>query len=425
MQILENKRLGEKIATFTHASGMKFFVCEKPFSSCYCLLTVNYGANDFTYYDEKGNKQEMPLGVAHFLEHKMFENADGSDSTEHFCALGMDCNAYTSHTETSYLFSGAGDMENALRELLTFVLSPYYTKETVDKEQGIIGEEIARSLDSPTQLAYYKMMQNLYKTNPVREEILGSKESIAKITPELLYQAHNTFYNPANMILSISGKITPERVEEIANEILPQEKRECSFAQVKEEETAGVLNDYEEFEGPVAKPLFYIGIKDLNVPSERETKEKRQIVVDLLMQCLFSFSSPIISKLYEENKITMRYSCGYSASRNTSTLRLSMESDNPKEVAKLLSEYVESVKQNGIDEALFERYKKSSIADSIRIYDSTEAIVDEMNDTALDGSSPYSTAELVPNIKKEDLEKVLPELFVKENICMVVVNPRK
>jgi predicted Zn-dependent peptidase len=208
----ESELLGERYTRILHKSGVEIYVFPKEMSSTYALFATNYGS-----VDTVAGNTPLPDGIAHFLEHKLFTNEDGSDSFEKFSDLGADANAYTSHTSTVYLFSCTDHFEEAFDELVTFVTHPFFTDESVEKEQGIIGEEIRMCLDNPYDRCYYQMLSGLYRDHAVRRDICGSVQSIRQITPALLYRAHKTFYAPANMVLVVVGNVTPAQVLAIAD----------------------------------------------------------------------------------------------------------------------------------------------------------------------------------------------------------------
>jgi len=213
--------LREKYTYIEHASGLPIYVFPKAMTNTYALFATKYGSLDTTFAVGDGKPVTVPDGIAHFLEHKLFEAPDGTDTFTRFSALGADSNAYTDYNKTAYLFGCTENAEEALAELLTFVTQPHFTDESVARERGIIAEEIREDEDSPWERAYLNLLSALYHKNPVRKNIVGTVKTIQKITPKLLYKCYNAFYRLDNMALVVCGNITPEAVVAVADRILP------------------------------------------------------------------------------------------------------------------------------------------------------------------------------------------------------------
>ena len=221
IKLTENRSINEKFYTLHHASGLDIYVIPKKHSTAFAVFGTRYGSADRTFkLAGEDDYLTVPDGVAHFLEHKMFENEDGTDAFALYAPFGGNANAFTSFTSTVYLFSCTEHFDENLRVLLSFVTSPHFTEETVRKEQGIIGEEIKMYIDNPSWRVYFNLLRALYVHHPVRVDIAGTVESIAQITPEILYRCYNTFYNLHNMALCICGDVTPEQVKAVADEVL-------------------------------------------------------------------------------------------------------------------------------------------------------------------------------------------------------------
>lgn len=221
IKLTENRSINEKFYTLHHESGLDIYVIPKKHSTAFAVFGTRYGSADRTFKLAGENDWlTVPDGVAHFLEHKMFENEDGTDAFSLYAPFGGNANAFTSFTTTVYLFSCTEHFDENLRVLLSFVTSPHFTEETVRKEQGIIGEEIKMYIDNPSWRVYFNLLRALYVHHPVRVDIAGTVESIAQITPEILYRCYNTFYNLHNMALCICGDVTPEQVKAVADAVL-------------------------------------------------------------------------------------------------------------------------------------------------------------------------------------------------------------
>lgn len=261
IKLTENRSINEKFYTLHHASGLDIYVIPKKHSTAFAVFGTRYGSADRTFkLAGEDDYLTVPDGVAHFLEHKMFENEDGTDAFALYAPFGGNANAFTSFTSTVYLFSCTEHFDENLRVLLSFVTSPHFTEETVRKEQGIIGEEIKMYIDNPSWRVYFNLLRALYVHHPVRVDIAGTVESIAQITPEILYRCYNTFYNLHNMALCICGDVTPEQVKAVADEVLKPAPEQEILRQYPDEPDEVCRPRIEE-SLEVSRPLFNIGIK--------------------------------------------------------------------------------------------------------------------------------------------------------------------
>ena len=262
-ECFESTALNEKYYKIAHSSGLTVFVYPKALSTAYVMFSTHYGSLERTFRTDDGSFVTVPDGVAHFLEHKLFEEEDGSDAFAKFAPLGASANAFTSHEMTSYLFSTTDHLEEALTVLLDFVTHPFFTDENVKKEQGIIAQEIGMCEDDPNNRLYYALMRSLFRDHNIKIDIAGTVESIAEITPTTLYQCYRTFYSLSNMVLTVCGDISPEAVMDVVSRTLPEEKDtkviECTYP----EETKEVASSRCDLSMSVATPLFALGIKDL------------------------------------------------------------------------------------------------------------------------------------------------------------------
>ena len=253
--------LREKYDLIEHESGLSIYVFPKKLTSTYALFATKYGSIDNAFV-ENGTEITVPDGIAHFLEHKLFENEDGSDSFSRFSALGADANAYTSYQRTAYLFSCTENFEESLEELLRFVTTPHFTEASVKKEQGIIAEEIRMYEDSPWDRCQRLLLCALYHHHPVKKNICGSIKSIGEITPELLYRCHRAFYHPSNMALIVCGDVNAKQVTSIVDRVLPKKEKPHTLERILPKEPPTVAKKRMDCRMQVSKPLFYIGVKD-------------------------------------------------------------------------------------------------------------------------------------------------------------------
>jgi len=421
----ENVQIGEKCYYLKHKSGLNIYFIPKNLATSFAVFSTRYGSVDsrFRYTGDK-EFTVVPDGIAHYLEHKMFENENGVDSFELFAKYGARANAFTSFDKTSYLFSTTENFYESLEVLLDFVTHPYFTPETVAKEQGIIGQEIAMIADNAENTLIFGLLGAMYKTHNVRIEIGGSVESIAKITSELLYECYEKFYNLNNMSLCISGNQDFDRIIEICDRILkPSEdfnvESECL------EENAEVFNKEFSKEMDVPMPLFAVGIKDLNISQNAKERMHRRAAMQILTEMLFGSSSEFYNYCYEKGYITDNFDLWSEHNRSFSMITLSAVGSNPDKVFEEYRKYIAKNLENGISKEDFERCKKMSYADFIRTFDSTSGIAYSIMDFALDGADMLDYADTVSSLTYDEVNGLFKELFKEEYTSYAKVLPKK
>ena len=415
----ESALLDERYYSCVHPSALPIYVFPKKMSTTYAMLAVKYGAVD-NLANEQGAAL-LPDGVAHFLEHKLFANEDGSDAFEHFSAFGADANAYTAHSRTVYLFSCAEKFDESLAELIDFVTHPYFTRENVEKEKGIIAEEIRMCRDDPYDRCYRNMLMGLYQRHPVRVDICGSERSIGEITEQTLYRAYRDFYELSNMALVICGDVTPERVMEITNKHLPASAAPHSVERVTISEPAGIVKPFLQAVGQVAKPIFCIGIKDTEVPSDPALCMKRDATMEILCEMLFSDTGELYNTLLDKGLISPEFSTGYTLTRDFGFLRISGEADAPELVLREIKDFLQKALQNGLSEQEFEHCRRIVFAEYIKGFDSTEEIADNLVAFLFDGVDIFDYPAVIQSVTKEDAEQLAKEFFVPERFTLSVV----
>ena len=415
--------LGEKYYKIPHGSGLDIYVCPKNVSTTFASVAVNYGAADrqFRLAGEKGYTA-IPDGTAHFLEHKMFEMEDGADAFDYFAETGADANAFTSSLTTCYLFSCTEEFEESLAILLDMVAHPHFTDESVEREKEIIAQEIKMSEDQPSDALYYGLMQLLYQKNNQRIRVAGTVESIADITADTLRRAHSVFYNLRNMTLFVCGNVTPETVIAVADQILT-EAPEIPFDVLREEEPAALANKRFVQQMQVSKPLFCIGVKDIDISENPRERMKKQCVMDILNDVLFSRSSPFRNDLYENGWISSSMSYGFTHCLEFSHNVISGESHDPEAVYEKYAAYIAQMQKDGIDPAAFERCKRVLYANCVSSFDDASEICHNMMDTILDGEDPLEEPQVIASITLEDANRVLRALFCEDRTAMAVIMP--
>ncbi len=418
----ESTLLGEKYYQARHESGLPVLIFPKKMSTTYAMMAVRYGAVD--NLPDLTGKTPFPDGIAHFLEHKLFTNEDGSDSFERFSAFGADANAYTAHSRTVYLFSCTERFDDCLAELLQFTTHPWFTPASVQKEQGIIGEEIRMCRDDPYDQCYRNMLEGLYRRHPIRVDICGSERSIARITDQTLYDCYHTYYTPENMALIVCGDVAPERVMQIANKELAgwQGKPAPVYEGVAEAPTAA--SPRTETRGQVAKPIFAIAIKDVAVPADPIARTRRDAAMDILCEMLFSDTGELYNKLVDEGVISPEFSSGYVQTRDVGFLRLSGESNDPEAVLAEVQKFLEKTGEQGLSRTEFEHCKRIEFAEYIKGFDSTEEIADNLVAFLFDDADLFSYADVISSISFEEVELLFQNFFYPERFTLSVVRPQ-
>jgi predicted Zn-dependent peptidase len=413
-----SEALGETYYETVHPSGLRITVCPKDLSTYYATVGVRYGSADMPA------EGRCPLGVAHFLEHKLFEYPDGDTADRRFSLLGADSNAYTSYDRTVYLASCTQNFQDVLAELLHMTSSLSVTEESVARERSIIAEEIRMNADSPWERCYAEMLRALYHRHRVKEEICGSEASIEEITPELLEEYFNAYYTPENMVLAVSGRVTPEDVLAVVNMCMPTEpERRPIPVPVSFDEPREVAEGRIEIEMQVAKPLFCIGIKDPDVPTESHALLRHDLGMTVLCEMLFSRSGDFYSELFESGRITPGMSYGSSAGQGFGWYALTGEADDPDGIFESFCAYVDSLHRNGLSREDFEISRRILYADFVTGFDSTEEIAGTLCGYALDGLDPFEFLAVTQEMTFEDVEALFESSFRSEHFAMSVVVP--
>ena len=421
-EIKEDAHLGEKIYSAVHKSGIHILVCHKPlFTENYVMFGTKYGSSVDRYIaDGESEITVIPAGTAHFLEHKMFENEDGVDVFTLFGEYGASANAFTSFDKTVYEFSCTDNFEKNLETLIKFVQAPYFTKETVDKEQGIIGQEIKMYDDSPSWRVLMNLMSAVYEHNAVKNDIAGTVESIAEITPEILYKTYSNFYNPANMVLCVCGPAEPKTVYDVCDRTLKSVKP-ANVRVVTEEEPKTVKQKEIRIAMPISIPYFCIGIKDFGHTLSPKDKADREIAMTLLLSILFGKSSPLYKRLYEGGYINESFDSEYSIADNYSMVIISGESKNPDETYRVIKEEIEKMKKNGIADSVFKINKKALLGGAVDVFDKTDDTVYAMLSTCFSGIDFFDSFKPYYTVTKKDVLEML-DVFCDEYISLSVVD---
>ena len=421
---VKSELLNEKYYKVRHKSGLDIYVFPKDLATTYALIATRFGSTDNTFRIEgESGFTTVPDGVAHFLEHKMFENEDGEDTFVKFSRTGAEANAYTSFRNTAYLFSCVDEVYKSLEILLKSVFSPYFTEENVKKEQGIIAQEIKMGEDNPSNRVLYGMLEGLYEKNSVRIDIAGTVDSIMEITPEILYRCHKAFYNPANMALCVCGNAEMDKVLAVIDKVL-KDATPIKVETLKVEEKPSAFRPRVETKMQVAKPIVCIGIKDTDIPSDPEELSKRDIAVQMIANICFGKSSEFFSTLYRDGLISSPLGCWNMQNEAFSFLSVSTDTSDPDELYRRFVEYTEGSLISAIDEESFERTRRVIYSDFVKDFDSTDEIANILiTDFALEGSEIFGFTDHIRNMTIDYVKNVAKELFKKEKYTMSVVLP--
>ncbi len=421
-EVFSSELLSENYYKTTHKSGLEIYVYPKDMSTLYGVLSVNFGGN-VTKYEKDGKEFTIPEGCAHFLEHKLFDNSDGTNADDVFSSLGAYCNAYTSNEKTAYLFSATDRAEECLEHLIHFVNDPYFTRETVKKEVGIIAEEIRGCTDDPYDRCYLGVLDGMYFNDPVKNEICGSEKSISRITPEILYKCCEDFYVPSNMILSVCGNISPDTVLGIVDRVLYGRNASSKSEVLPFEEPKEVNNAYTERRMQVGKPLFAIGIKDISIPRDSLERYRRSEAINILLHMMFSEAGDFYLDMLDRGLVTPGFDVGYSANEHTAYIMMSGESDDPRKLLSEIKSQIEKSRKNGLDRCDFEREKKCMYASYISDFDLTEDIAFSMGSYASEKIDLFAYPEMINAIDFEYVSSLLFEIFDDECFTLSTILP--
>ena len=412
---------GEALYSAVLPNGLQVLVCPRPgYAKGLAFFATKYGGA-MRRFTLDGRAVDTPAGVAHFLEHKMFDLPEGN-ALAMLSQRGARANAFTSSGITAYHFDCTEGFFDDLGLLCRFVSTPYFTAESVQKEQGIIGQEIRMTEDSPDFALYYAFLRALYEHNPIRDSVAGTVESIAKITPETLYDCHRAFYAPSNMVLCAVGDLDPEAVAETALRILPAEKMPVPQPDFGPAEAAEPAAARAELFMDVSAPQFLIGGK-LPCPQGRE-QLRQMLLCELALRCLVGRSSRLYTSLYGEGLLRADFSYGEESTCGTAYFELGGESAEPGRVLERFNAEVRRVSENGLDAAAFENARRADYGLSLRYLDSFRALARQLTDGAMNGYDYLDVFALSRSLTAEDCAQYIRENFAPERLALATVSPR-
>lgn len=416
-------RIGEAVLTETLPSGLRVAVVPKPgYRKRYAFFATRYGGMDMKF--KWGDSwYDTPAGIAHYLEHKMFDTEDGS-ALQTLSQNGAEPNAFTANAMTAYFFDCTEHFEENLKILLSFVSTPYFTRESVDKERGIIAQEIRMTEDAPDWRVYKNLLGCLYRTNPARVPIAGTVESIAEITPETLYACHKAFYDPSNMILCVIGDVDAEAALALAREVLPEGHGEPIERDYGAAEEPAAAEKSVTCPMEIATPQFLVGFK---CPAETggEALLRQDLIGGLACDILLGGSSPLYARLYDEGLINGSFGGDFDQLPGVAYLYAGGECKEPEKVTRAILDEASRLAREGVDEAFYEQIRRASFGASLKALNSFEHIAVSMADGWFRGFDPYRFPEVYDTITKADIEAFLRENVVEERSATSLLVPKK
>ena len=418
---VKSERLGESYFEIDHPSGLKILVYpKKNYAATYAVFGTRYGSID-TEFRLNGEEKFtcVPEGIAHFLEHKLFESED-LDAFERYAKTGASANAYTSFDKTCYLFSCTGKFQESLEILLDFVTHPYFTEKTVQKEQGIIGQEIQMCRDEAGWEALFSLLRAMYKTHPVRIDIAGTVESIAEITPELLYKCYETFYNFSNMVLCVAGNVTPDEVLSVADRLLKPQKP-IQIERKFHREPREVAETYTEETLSVAFPIFSLGFKEAVETPERSLREI--LISDIILEAVAGKTSAFYSELLEAGLINTSFESEYFCGYGYAAWIVTGESPAGREVQKRITARIRALQESGISEADFERIRKKLYGRSIMQFNDIDGIANAMVSAYFCKEGLFDETEILQSLTLDEVNARLRTALQTDCASLSVIKP--
>lgn len=423
MHKVEHALLKETVFTETLPNGLKVFLVPKPgFTKTYAVFATRYGSMD-NHFKVGGSEHRVTDGIAHFLEHKLFEEEFG-DIFHAFAEQGASANAYTSHHHTAYLFSATDLIPKNLTTLLDFVQRPYLTPENVEKEKGIIEQEIRMYDDMPYWRGYRQLLESMFHVSPVKIDIAGTVESIHRIDVDALMRCYTTFYHPSNMILVVVGDVNPEalmalvRENQAAKTFAPQPPIERLFAP----EPGSVAQPRATLALSVSRPTVMIGFKDPQ-GTPAETRLRRQLLMNVVQNALFGRTSDLYQALLDDGTIDDSLAFDYDTGAHYGYSYLAVETDAPERFEAAIAEAVARAHAHGLDPEAFSRSVNKQLGDFLHGLNSPEAIANALADTTFQGGDYFAIPELLEALTLEEANALVREHFSPSQQAVTIVTP--
>lgn len=422
MEKLYYPTVNETLYTTTLPNGLIVRVMPKPdFNRSFAVFATDYGGAD-RRFSVNNQWYDTPAGIAHYLEHKMFDMPDGNNALTLLAANGASPNAFTSSDMTAYYFESTKHFRENLEMLLQFVSTPYFTEESVEKERGIIGQEIGMYDDSPDFQIYIRLMEALYRNSPVRSSVAGTVESIAQITAEDLNRCHQVFYAPSNMVLSVVGNVDPQLVVDVASQLLPTAKSPKPVVDYGAEEPALPVTKYTECTMEVSAPQFMIGAKVAPKLQGFDHMHQRHVGA-LALSCLFGRSSKFYTNLYSKNILSHDFDVDFDFAANSASIFLGGQSNNHEAVLESVLSTAEDVRKNGLDENRFRRVKNAALGSLLFSLEDFDNMAVTLAHSAFYDYNPLEAHTIKADVTSEECAKFIVENLTEEKLAMSVIQP--
>lgn len=416
------ERIGESVYRETLPNGLQICIVPKSgFTKKYAFFATRYGGMD-TRFQLDGQWLDTPAGIAHYLEHKMFDTKEGN-ALQELAKNGAEPNAFTANSMTGYYFDSTDHFEENLKILLSFVSVPYFTEESVAKEQGIIAQEIRMIEDNPDWQIYMRMLQAMYSQSPARTSIAGTVESISHITAETLYDCHKAFYTPANMILAVVGDVDPYGVAELARRTLPRESGPV-IPRDYGTEPEHVVEKETKIAMEVSAPQFLAGFKCRSV-QEGEDYLRMAVIGDLACDLLLGDSSPLYQRLYNQGLINTSFGGAYEMMPGVAYLYAGGDSRDAKTVAAEIVKEADRLVREGIDEDFYQRVRKAAFGANLRGLDSFENVAVSLTEGHFHGYDPFRFPEVFESVTRGDIEAFLRENVREDRMVLSEIVPKE
>ena len=429
MKKIVNEVLREEVYYEKLENGLDvYFMPKLGFTKKYAVLATNYGSNDLEFIPIGENEKiRVNEGIAHFLEHKMFEQPDGGNAFDKFSMYGASANAFTNFTMTAYLFTATEKFYESLENLIDYVQTPHFTDENVEKEKGIIEQEIKMYNDDPNWNVYFNCLKALYVNYPVRVDIAGTVDSIYKITKEELYKCYNTFYNPGNMALFVVGDLDYDKVIQSIRKVNHNDveilNKEINRFYPEEPDRVNQEEIVAQFH--ISRPMFNIAFKDNNVGIKGNDLLRKEIVTEILIDMIFRRGSKLYEDMYMSGLINDSFGGGFSSQIDYGFTILGGESNEPKKVQKTILEYIQKYKEQGLSKDEFERTKKKKIGNFLKCFDSVNFIANNFISYKFKGINLLDYLDVIKDVKYEEIIDRLNNHLNEENCVISIVEPSK
>ncbi|MBM6618377.1 EF-P 5-aminopentanol modification-associated protein YfmH [Bacillus suaedaesalsae] len=420
------EQLKEELYYETMENGLKVYILPKEgFNKTYATFTTKYGSIDNRFnLPGKDEQVHVPDGIAHFLEHKLFEKEDG-DVFQQFSKQGASANAFTSFTRTAYLFSSTSNVELNLETLVDFVQEPYFTEKTVEKEKGIIGQEITMYDDNADWRLYFGLIQNMFKNHPVAIDIAGTIDSIAKITKDMLYTCYETFYHPSNMLLFVVGPVNPEQImKQIRdNQAKKDFTKQQEIQRFFDDEQESVAEKKTILKMSVQSSKCLVGLKVKNAGKSGEELLRNELATNVLLDMLFGKSSKNYEQLYQSGLIDESFAYDYTEEYEFGFGLVGGDTMKPDELADTLSKMLLNY-SGTISEEYLERVKKKKIGSFLRALNSPEYIANQFTRYSFNEMNMFDVVKVLESLTITDIEKSAKDLIAEERMTVCQVVPK-